>query len=546
MMKRFVCIFPELYNVSLKKDIGMIPCWLAREHGYESWLVGYQRDGAYPYAATMGIRLHFVADRSGSARDFVDFLQAEAAGIDVLQVYGLHNHFNVYLIRLYRQLHPQGKVYVKLDAGENIEELAVEDEILYLLSTCTLVSAESEEVCRWLNRHWPFPVACIPNGTDFPSAERSVVYVEKQDVILTVGRLGTKQKATEVLLEAFRLAAPRLPGWRLRLAGPLTPEFSPYVEGYFARYPELRGRVEFIGELVDPDDLAQEYRRAKIFCLPSCWEGFALVGPEAGRYGCALVMTDLACMRDVTAQGRFGALVPLGDAVALADSLAELGQDERRLTAICQELPRYVREHFQWRRIVECIAAGLDRGTAATGRVLGDALDLGLQRVYGQLLRGQLELAAAEIRRLLLAWPEPEVWRDRDVVAAIFCRYGVKIHSCGLPVASDVVQEAIQALLCQILPQGADVPFLQYLAENWRWLGPAGAEKNRLQRCTAGLLLHGAEILEQQQQWRGAADCLTKAVQLGVVLDENGRLHVAKLYARAGMPGKAAEMERDL
>ena len=56
----------------------MIPCWLAREHGYESWLVGYQMEESYPYAAMIPeVKLVFIANRGNVEREYVDFLSEQ-------------------------------------------------------------------------------------------------------------------------------------------------------------------------------------------------------------------------------------------------------------------------------------------------------------------------------------------------------------------------------------------------------------------------------------------------------------------------------------
>ncbi|MDJ1121188.1 glycosyltransferase family 4 protein [Olsenella sp. YH-ols2217] len=54
--------------------------------------------------------------------------------------------------------------------------------------------------------------------------------------------------------------------------------------------------VEFLGRLT-PDDVAEQYRRAEVFALPSFFEGMPLVLVEAMACGCKAVCTDLAGVR---------------------------------------------------------------------------------------------------------------------------------------------------------------------------------------------------------------------------------------------------------
>ena len=41
MKKRFLTLFPELENVHLMKDVGMIPYIMHKEFGYDSYIASY-------------------------------------------------------------------------------------------------------------------------------------------------------------------------------------------------------------------------------------------------------------------------------------------------------------------------------------------------------------------------------------------------------------------------------------------------------------------------------------------------------------------------
>ena len=80
--------------------------------------------------------------------------------------------------------------------------------------------------------------------------ETPVLYENKKNVLLTVGRNGTAQKRTDVLLEAFAKAAPQIEGWELRIVGSIEPSFQSYLTEYFTLHPELKDRVFFVGEVL--------------------------------------------------------------------------------------------------------------------------------------------------------------------------------------------------------------------------------------------------------------------------------------------------------
>ena len=87
---------------------------------------------------------------------------------------------------------------------------------------------------------------------------------------------------------------------------------------------DLPDGVEVLGRLSD-DELADEYRRAWVFCLPSSYEGFGIPYAEAMAAGLPVVATPNHGARYVTDDGRFGVLAEIDE---LGDRLADLLTDE--------------------------------------------------------------------------------------------------------------------------------------------------------------------------------------------------------------------------
>ena len=50
--------------------------------------------------------------------------------------------------------------------------------------------------------------------------------------------------------------------------------------------------IEYLGKLSD-EELIQQYKKAKVFALPSLYEGVGMVALEAAAYGCDIVITSL-------------------------------------------------------------------------------------------------------------------------------------------------------------------------------------------------------------------------------------------------------------
>jgi len=129
--------------------------------------------------------------------------------------------------------------------------------------------------------------------------------------ILSVGSLKT-QKNFPHLLHAFSLL-PRSLNAKLTILGDgsLRPELENLIFDL-----DLVGRVHLPGFCLDP---APWYRTSDLFVLSSCWEGFANVIVEALEFGLPVVSTD-CCYgpTEILDNGRYGTLVPVGDADALA------------------------------------------------------------------------------------------------------------------------------------------------------------------------------------------------------------------------------------
>jgi glycosyltransferase involved in cell wall biosynthesis len=135
-------------------------------------------------------------------------------------------------------------------------------------------------------------------------------------VVLAAGRL-TTQKDFPTLLAAF---AQLRRGRDMRLI----------VLGEGPLRTALRAQADRlgIGEDVDfPGYAANPYAymaRARLFVLSSLWEGFGNVLVEALACQCPVVSTDCPSgPREILADGRYGQLVPPGDADALAGAMGE-------------------------------------------------------------------------------------------------------------------------------------------------------------------------------------------------------------------------------
>ena len=352
---RFVTLFPETENIHLTKDVGMIPFILHKYYGYDSTVVSY-RNGEYPYLENevKGLKMDYIDINSGDSNaDGYNYLVKNSLDIDILQVYHLIDRtFN--WINIYKQLNPNGKVYLKLDASEYITTMA--------LKKCDLITVETKSLYYYLIDKWPLDVKYVPNGFYDKDERKTVPYEMKENVICTVGRIGTHQKATEILLKAFIMSADKIENWKLKIIGPVEEEFKGYINQVFTRFPQYRERIIFTGAISDKALLENEYKKAKIFCLTSRYEGFPLVFGEAIKNGCFIISTRLSPAWDITNNKQFGDLFEIDNVDQLANMLEKYCNDGARLQKACIEVQEFAYKKFHWTKICSKIDDLLEEG----------------------------------------------------------------------------------------------------------------------------------------------------------------------------------------
>jgi glycosyltransferase involved in cell wall biosynthesis len=184
--------------------------------------------------------------------------------------------------------------------------------------------AEADLAARLLGA----PVHVIPNGVPLP---RPVVRQDREDnrvVIGTAARLSPR-KRLEDLLEAFRLAQPRLPGSLLRIAGGVERDSAEYGAEMRRRAADLP--VQWVGEM---EDVQPFLAGLDLFAMISEPAGCPNASLEAMAAGLPVVATDFGGAAEQVIDGVTGRLVPPRDAHALAAALVELANDPRQRRAL--------------------------------------------------------------------------------------------------------------------------------------------------------------------------------------------------------------------
>lgn len=213
----------------------------------------------------------------------------------------------------------------------------------------------SEFSAQEIVRHLGIPrtrIVLAPPGAPPPDGAAGA---PRAPLVLYVGSLFNRRRIPD-LLDAFVTVRGEVPGARLVLVGdnrtspPIDPTHEFAVRG-------LSDAVEW-REYVPDAELAELYRRARVFAFLSDYEGFAMTPAEALAAGAAPVLLDTPVAREVYGEGV--RLVP-PDRAAIARALVDLLTDDRAQAAAV-EAGRTRVARYSW-----------DRSAAVIRRALGEA-----------------------------------------------------------------------------------------------------------------------------------------------------------------------------
>jgi glycosyltransferase involved in cell wall biosynthesis len=139
-------------------------------------------------------------------------------------------------------------------------------------------------------------------------------------VVVAAGRLAP-WKGFDTLIGAMDLLKERRTVRLMILGdGPLRAELQEQIDGL-----GLSDRVDLVGYVDNP---LKYFREAQAFVLSSLVEGMPNVLVEAMLAGCSLVSTDCPTgPRELLREGRYGRLVPVGDAAAMAGAIEQALDD---------------------------------------------------------------------------------------------------------------------------------------------------------------------------------------------------------------------------
>lgn len=148
--------------------------------------------------------------------------------------------------------------------------------------------------------------------------------IKKKNEILYVGRLFNRTKRIDRLLRIWKKIEKFFPTWELSILG--DGEDRLYLES-LAKKNNLK-RCTFYGNQ-DPKDF---YRRAKILCMTSNYEGFPMVITEAMQFGCVpIAYNSFKSLNEIVINNHSGIIIPPFNEKKFIKELQALMSDNEKL-----------------------------------------------------------------------------------------------------------------------------------------------------------------------------------------------------------------------
>lgn len=359
MTKKFVLYFQDLQNVHLFKDVGMVPFILGHYYDYDSEIVCASSEdySQYIHHELAGLKITRISE------SIYSYLFRHARNIDVLMLFHIKTE-SLYIGMLYKFLNPKGVLYVKYDledkkllyatkGNRNFITQAKRNFLFALfIKKLDLISIESKKVFEEIAYIPDKTKMFLPNGFWKEVIEKAGVqkktFLEKENLIILIGRHGSRQKNSEFIFDVLEKIE-SIGNWRICFIGTTTTEFDEKKAAFLLRFPYYNTHIDCVGAVTNKHDLLEFYNRAKIFCLPSRWEGFPLVGPEALCFGNVLLMTrQVESSYDLTGDDTVGFRVEGENVTEWATCLSSLISNQALLEDYSHRATSYFAEHFDW------------------------------------------------------------------------------------------------------------------------------------------------------------------------------------------------------
>ena len=376
--KKLVLLYEpfELQKEFLYKDVILMPYYLGKEYNLNVDIVYFNNQYSIDNFRNLNFKklkkskyYKWIAkfDKLGIINNiyFIKYLIEYAKEIDYLMLFHL-SLANSFLIRIYKFFNQKGKVYIKLDVNKkttlkNIQNNFLKRKLFCEFKYIDLISCETEENFilfkenGYYGKNIKEKITYVSNGFDEDYLIENKIqvkkYKEKENLIITVGRLGTPEKNTELLLNTIKNI--NLKNWKVLLIGSYTEELKKMYDKFIEQNQDKKDKVVLVGNINNRHLLYEYYNKAKVFILTSRWESFGIVLVEALRFGNYIITSNVGGAKDVTNSGSIGVITDIENERQLQSEIKKVIENKVELEKKYENSIKLSNEKFLWENIVK-------------------------------------------------------------------------------------------------------------------------------------------------------------------------------------------------
>lgn len=364
--KKSIIVFLLNYtrDVHLAKDPASYVYYLSKVCDWQTFFAYFSEKKFYNVEFEKFVNLVYLGRENEFSRQqevIKDYIKTHSDEFDIIML--MNYGSATYKIANYaKSVNKKIKIYSKLDMGESGFSHFYDGSLLrrlkniievYKTRNIDLFSIENRNMYAVFKDMYIFKnkIMYIPNCVSMLNVDSGLLCddYEKDNIILTVGRLGDWYKNNELFLDAVDcLSDDVFKDWKVYLIGSYTKELSEYLADIISKRPLLKNRIIFLGEVNDRTELYRFYAKAKIFVLSSRSESFGIATVEAMYFGAYPVLTNFGSIaEDIVDDGRYGCVVDNYDKLKLSDGIykaIKILKEEN----ISRKIIRYARKRFSY------------------------------------------------------------------------------------------------------------------------------------------------------------------------------------------------------
>ena len=361
---------PSYDSVIAYKDAGMLLYELNKSFNYTANYCGCNSSEYEAEWNPQFLRSVCVNKVSESLEFRKQVLDIKKYIVDHIKNYDVIIFFNygstVYkLAKLCKKINPNITVYSKLDMGQggfshfspkrNFSNLRSRLEV-FKSRYIDFFTVETKDYYNTLKNSPMFKdrLYYLPNGVSTLGIDDATVNIDqKENIVITVGRLGIYEKNTELFLNSILEIPDKIRSqWKFYFVGPQTKEFSQYITKFLEENPRLVSNIIQLGNITDRNELADLLKQSKIICMPSRTEGACIATLEGMYFGCVPIISRYSSfVRDTTNNETIGKVVDDYTSNGFANAMVEYMNDEHLIKSEIEKAISYARDTFDYKTI---------------------------------------------------------------------------------------------------------------------------------------------------------------------------------------------------